>query len=188
MTSCLHPPASASVEMTDDDLLTAIARRETAAFEKLYDRYARSAYSLALGMLGNSNVASEVVQEIFLSIWKQAERYEKSRGSARSWILAVAHHKSVDALRRQKVRVTEEVPPHLSDEQDVMADALRKVEGQQVREALKTLPEPQKESIALAYFAGLSHQEISARTNTPLGTIKTRIRDGMQRLRARLQG
>ena len=174
------------MEPTDESLLAAVARKRSPEFEVLYERYARSAYSLALSMLGNPNTASEVVQEIFLAVWQQAERFDRARGTARSWVLAVAHHKCVDALRRQRVRVTEAVPDYLSGEQDVVAEALRKVEGEKVREALSGLPDAQKEPIALAYFAGLSHQEISAQTGTPLGTIKTRIRDGMLRLRARL--
>ena len=170
-------------------LLARIARRDTTAFETLYDRYSRPVYSLALRMLGNPQAAQEVAQEIFLHIWRGAGEFIPTRGSARSWVLSVAHHRTVDALRRQRVRTAEpfaEGDSGAGGGADVVEQALRGVEGTTVRRALMTLSPEQREAIVLAYYGGYTQQEIANRLRIPLGTVKTRIRDGMQRLRVRL--
>jgi len=170
-------------------LLARIARRDTTAFETLYDRYSRPVYSLALRMLGNPQAAQEVAQEIFLHIWSGAGEFIPARGSARSWVLSVAHHRTVDALRRQRVRTAEpfaEGDSGAGGGADVVEQALRGVEGTTVRRALMTLSPEQREAIVLAYYGGYTQQEIANRLRIPLGTVKTRIRDGMQRLRVHL--
>ncbi len=170
-------------------LLAQIARRDATAFETLYDRYSRAVYSLALRMLGNPHVAQEVAQEIFLHIWRGAGEFSPERGSARSWVLSLAHHRTVDAVRRQRVRTTEALPEgetRGSGGADVVEQALRGVEGASVRSALMTLSPEQREAIVLAFYGGYTQQEIANRLRIPLGTVKTRIRDGMQRLRVLL--
>lgn len=169
-------------------LLTRIAHRDTAAFEELYDRYSRAVYSLALRMLGNPQAAQEVAQEIFLHIWRGAGEFAPERGSARSWVLSLAHHRAVDALRRQRVRAAEPLPEGnpLISVADVVEQVIRGVERASVRSALTALSPEQRESIVLAYYGGYTQQEIAARLRIPLGTVKTRIRDGMLRLRTAL--
>ncbi len=167
-------------------LLARIAHRDPAAFEELYDRYSRAVYSLALRMLGNPQAAQEVAQEIFLHIWRGAGEFAPERGSARSWVLSLAHHRAVDALRRQRVRAAEpleERSPAVGGASDIVEQVIRGVERASVRSALMTLSPEQRESIILAYYGGYTQQEISARVGIPLGTVKTRIRDGMLRLR-----
>lgn len=167
-------------------LLARIAHRDTAAFEELYDRYSRAVYSLALRMLGNPQAAQEAAQEIFLHIWRGAGEFAPKRGSVRSWVLSLAHHRAVDALRRQRVRAAEPLPegnPLISVAGDVVEQVIRGVERASVRSALTALSLEQRESIVLAYYGGYTQQEIAARLRIPLGTVKTRIRDGMLRLR-----
>src|SRR5947209_18685615 len=133
-------------------LLARIARRDATAFETLYDRYSRAVYSLALRMLGNPQAAQEVAQEIFLHIWRGAGEFIPARGSARSWVLSLAHHRSVDALRRQRVRAVEplaEGDRSAGGGADVVEQALRGVEGAAVRSALMTLSADQREAIVL---------------------------------------
>lgn len=179
---------AASEELEDRQLLARIARRDSRAFEMLYDRYGRPVYSLAMGMLRDAGGAQEVTQEVFLSIWRQAAEFDPSRGSARSWLLALAHHKAVDAVRRGRMRAAEPLQETKTSDLDVVDEALRRVEQGRVREALVRLPAEQREAIVLAYYGGYTHQEIAGRLGIPLGTAKTRIRDGMIRLRGTLAG
>lgn len=170
----------------DEELLARVGRADKAAFELLYTRYSRSIYSLVMGLLGELNAASEITQEVFLSIWQQAVRYDSSRGSARSWILAVAHHKAVDGLRRKKVRTTQSLTQDTESGEDLVQVALGRVQAEHVRQALTELSQPQRDVLVLAYYGGLTQQEISHRLDLPLGTVKTRMRDGLLKLRSRL--
>ena len=172
-------------------LLARIARGDGAAFEDLYDRYSRAVYSLAVRLSGNAQAAQEITQEIFLGIWSGARDFDPQRGSARSWVLSLAHHKSVDAVRRLRLRVMEPLteagvpnPPHTPD---IVEEAIRTVERASVREALRALSHEQREAIVLAYYGGYTQQEIAGRLGIPLGTVKTRVRDGMLRLRTMLR-
>ncbi len=167
-------------------LLSRITRADARAFEALYDLYSRSVYSLAVGITGDREAAEEVTQEVFLGIWRGARDFDPRRGNARSWILSLAHHKSVDAIRRQRVRSAEPLHEAMADPADVAGEAMRTVESARVREALTALPGGQREAIALAYYSGYTQQEIAQRLGVPLGTVKTRIRDGMLRLRSAL--
>jgi RNA polymerase sigma-70 factor (ECF subfamily) len=170
-------------------LLARIAQRDATAFEMLYDRYSRAVYSLALRMLGNPQAAQEVAQEIFFHIWRGARAFSPERGSARSWVLSLAHHQTVDAVRRQRVRTTDALPEGAagtSGGADIVEQVLRGVERASVRSALMTLSPEQREAIVLAYYGGYTQLEIARRLSIPLGTVKTRMRDGMQRLRVLL--
>lgn len=175
-------------EIEDRQQLASIAHRDSRAFESLYDRYSRSVYSLALGMLRDPATAQEVTQEVFLSIWRQAAEFDPSRGTARSWVLALAHHKSVDAVRRRRLRATEPLEETQASDLDVVDETLRRLEQGRVREALVRLPEEQRQAIVFAYYGGYTQEEVAKRLSIPLGTAKTRIRDAMIRLREALVG
>jgi len=168
-------------------LLAQIAAGDAESFAALYDRYSRPVYSLAWKMLGDSHAAQEITQEVFEGIWRGAAAYRPGRGTARSWILALAHHKSVDAVRRQRIRVAEPLPDLPADAPDVVGQVLQRVEGAQVRAALETLSEGQRAVVVLAYYGGYTQAEIAARLGVPLGTVKTRMRDGLLRLRGVLR-
>jgi RNA polymerase sigma-70 factor, ECF subfamily len=167
----------------EERLLARVASGDMDSFAAVYDRYGGSVYSLAWKMLGDSQAAQEVAQEVFEAIWRGAKAFSPRRGNARTWILAMTHHKSVDAMRRQRVRATEPLSESHIDDADVTAQALRSVEGAAVRAALARLTEAQRVVVVLAYYGGYTQQEIAARLGIPLGTVKTRIRDGLLRLR-----
>lgn len=173
-------------EGEEEQLLRRLAAGEIESFEVIYDRYSRSVYSLAWKMLGDAQTAQEVTQEVFEAIWRGAKAFAPGRGRARTWILAMAHHKSVDAMRRQRVRLSEPLSEAHPDEADIVAAAMRRVEAATVRAALATLSEAQRAVVVLAYYGGYTQQEIARRLGVPLGTVKTRIRDGLQKLRDRL--
>jgi RNA polymerase sigma-70 factor (ECF subfamily) len=173
----------------DDVLLARIARSDTGALEMLYDRYGRPVYSLARSLLRDAQAAEEVTQDVFLDIWRAAQTYDAQRGSPRTWILALAHHKSVDALRRRRsaaMQLSETMTGDDPDVADVVAETLRRLEGERVRRALAVLSEEQRTALVLAYYGGYTQREIAERLQVPLGTIKTRMRDGLSRLRSTL--
>jgi RNA polymerase sigma-70 factor (ECF subfamily) len=170
----------------EDALLVRVGRKDGRAFETLYERYGGAVYSLAVKMLRDSKAAEEVAQEVFLAIWRGAPDFDPGRGTARAWILSLAHHKSVDTVRRQRVRSAEPLSETMIADADVMQDALRSVTSTQVRQALGSLSDGQREAIVFAYYGGYTQQEIAKRLRVPLGTIKTRMRDGMLRLRSAL--
>lgn len=171
------------VEGDDEALLARIARSDVKAFEALYDRYSASVYSLACGMLRDPHAAQEVTQDVFLAIWRGGRAFEPGRGSARAWILSLAHHKAVDAIRRARRHTAVPLSDAMADDTDVVEAATRTVENARVQGALLALPPDQRKAIVLAYYGGYTQQEIADRLGTPLGTIKTRIRDALQRLR-----
>jgi RNA polymerase sigma-70 factor (ECF subfamily) len=174
---------------SDEDLIEAAAAGDGQALSALYDRYAAAVYALALGIVRNPEAAKEVTQEVFLSFWRRPGRFDRSRGSGRAWLLSLAHHRAVDVLRRNRVRhansLTEEAA---ASDEDWTEEVVRSLEGARVREALAALPEAQREALVLAYYGGLTQREIAERLGIPLGTVKTRMRDGLLRLRALLGG
>ncbi len=172
----------------EEHLLAQVARADMTAFEGLYDRYGRSVFSLALTMLRDAEAAQEISQEVFLDIWRTANSFDPRRGSARAWILALAHHKAVDAVRRQRLRTAEPLDENTPDHQDVAELAAAGLARGRVRGALEALSPEQRQAIGLAYYGGYTQREIAERLGVPLGTIKTRIRDGMLRLRSALRG
>jgi RNA polymerase sigma-70 factor (ECF subfamily) len=171
----------------EDALLVRVGKQDSQAFETIYDRYGGGVYSLAVKMLRDRQAAEEVAQEVFLAIWRGARDFDPARGSARSWILSLAHHKSVDAVRRLRLRTAEPLSDAMTAGTDVAQDALRGVTDAAVQQALGTLTNVQRDAIVLAYYGGYTQQEIAERLRVPLGTVKTRMRDGMQRLRATLE-
>ncbi len=169
-----------------DSLLARVAQADTQAFEALYQEFGRGVYSLVLALLRDPQAAQEVTQEVFLAIWRGARDFDPQRGNARAWILSLAHHKAVDAVRRQHVRANWPLDGAEAHEPDISNAVLQKVEGEQVRQHLLSLSPEHREAIVLAYYGGYTQQEIATRLGIPLGTVKTRIRDGMIRLRSLL--
>ncbi len=178
----------ASREHAEQTLLARVAARDARAFDAIYGLCSRPVYSLALSILNDPQAAQDVTQDVFLAIWRGAEDFDASRGQARSWILSLAHHKSVDAIRRRRARAGEPLDDALPSHTDVMDEAMRAVEGTRVRLALARLSPIHRQAILLAYYGGFTQQEIAARLGLPLGTVKTRTRDGLLRLRALLDG
>jgi RNA polymerase sigma-70 factor (ECF subfamily) len=178
----------------DDALLAAIQGRDDAALAALYDRYGWLAFGLAYRMLGERGAAEDVVQEAFLNVWRRAVGFQLGRGSARSWLMSIVHNLAVDRRRgRQRHTWTDvaldEVDAALeTDADDAFATVAQSIEAERVQAVLRELPEEQREAIVLAYFAGLTHQEIAEETGAPLGTVKSRMRLGLRRMRALLGG
>jgi RNA polymerase sigma-70 factor (ECF subfamily) len=180
--------------ISDEDLAVRVTERDAAALEQLYDRYVRQCYGLAVRIVGDRALAEEIVQEVFLKFWSQPQSYSHTRGRFVSWLLSLVHHRSIDELRRRSrsdvpldVRTFEPVTAKADEdpgpgEQVWLADLRRSM-----RSALDQLPANQREPIELAYFRGLTHTQIADRLGQPLGTIKTRIRLGMQALREMLK-
>ena len=166
-------------------------RGEAGAFEVIYERHCGAAFSLAYRMVGARNVAEDVVQEAFLSIWRSGARYERSRGSVRTWTLGIVHHRAIDALRRSYVhdrrRSSDEgIEEHLEAAERTDVEVARREESRVIRDALETLPAEQSHVIELAYFGGFTHTEIADMLETPVGTVKGRMRLGLTKMRDRL--
>ena len=179
---------------SDEELIGRLARGDLEALEELYRRYARPVFSLALRVLGDGPEAEEVTQDVFERAWRHARSYDQTRGRAATWLMSMTHHISVDALRRRQRR-----PQTVAGEngalalqlvadpgRDVADIANERLDGYEIRRALDTLPVAQRQAIELAFFGGMSHVEIAAMLGDPLGTVKARIRRGMERLRATL--
>jgi len=183
-----EPPVPSS----DEAVLLAIQRREDVALAELYDRYGRLAFGLAYRVLGERGGAEDVVQEAFLAVWRHAARYRPERGGARSWLLAIVHNAAIDRRRGRFKRESTDVELDSvafaleTDAEDTFAVVAEGIRAEQVRAALTVLPVEQRQTIELAYFGGLTHQEIAERTGAPLGTVKSRMRLGLLKLRALL--
>jgi RNA polymerase sigma-70 factor, ECF subfamily len=176
----------------DEDLMPLVEQRQPEAFEIVYDRHGGAAYSLAYRMVGDRARAEDITQEAFLSLWRSGARYDRARGSVRTWLLGIVRNRAIDLLRRDLLEA-----PRLSLESDAApqpavggeetdAEALRREAARQVRGALSVLPADQMRSIELAYFGGLTHSQIAEMLGMPLGTVKGRMRLGMEKIRAQL--
>ena len=192
------PPAPRpEADASDGALVRRVADGDDSALEALYERYGRPAFALARRITGEPVFAEEVVQEVFLALWRDPEKYNPDRGGFPSWLLATTHHKAVDAVRREetvrrrRATLAEEAVSYTSVASDlppVEDAAWAGLRGERVRKALGRLPAPQREALVLAYYAGYTQREIAERTDTPLGTVKTRMLAGMRRLRDLLDG
>lgn len=176
---------------SDEELLAALGRQELEALDILYQRYHRLALGLACRMLGDQHSGEDVVQEVFLAVWRRAERYRPDRGAVKTWLLAIVHHRAVDRLRqRPPSGLVGELGPELEDRRDppVWQQAYDQIRGQQISAALAILPPEQRETIELAYFGGKSQTEIATLQGVPLGTVKGRTRLALEKLRGLLIG
>ncbi len=175
----------------DRGLIARIESRDADALAFLYDRHSARLLGLAQRILGDTGEAEEVLQEVFLHVWKAAATFDASRGPVLAWLLVATRSRSIDRLRSRRpgrragARSLEEAPETASRE-DIEADAAGREWEAKCRAAIGQLPEDQKRALELAYFEGLTHQEIAQRTATPLGTVKTRIRLGLMKLRERI--
>jgi RNA polymerase sigma-70 factor (ECF subfamily) len=176
--------------LSDEQLLSRLSAQDTGAFEALYQRYSDLVYSIALRVVADPALAQDIAQEVFLRIWRQPGSFDQTRGRFVSWLMSVTRNRAVDEVRsRGRRRLREVMPaPGADDPVDLQAvdpamAAQITAERGAVRRALETLPEEQRLAIELAYFAGMTQQEIAVALAIPLGTIKTRIRLGMKKLR-----
>jgi RNA polymerase sigma-70 factor (ECF subfamily) len=173
--------------LSDEALVLLAARSEESALAELYDRYGRTAYGLALRILRDQALAEDAVQEAFLTVWRTASKFVPERGKASTWILTLVHRRAVDAVRREQRRRADslERAPEPSVE-GVEEDAWLRLQRERVQEALRRLPDAQREALELAYYGGLSQSELAERLGQPLGTIKSRMFGGLSRLREML--
>ena len=180
-------------EGAEDRVLVArVLDGDAAALEALYARYGRPCYALARRILVDSSFAEDVVQEVFLALWRDASKFDATRGGFSSWLLSMTHHKAVDRVRREEtlrkrrttIDVLDTAPSTHPDVDDQVWSGVR---GARVRDALQTLPPTQRQALELAYFGGHTQREIAGLTDTPLGTVKTRMLSGMRKLRDSLE-
>jgi RNA polymerase sigma-70 factor, ECF subfamily len=164
-----------------------VGEGDTRAFEAIFDRHAPVAWALAYRVCGHRPLAEDVVQEAFLSLWRCGARYDRTRGNVRAWLLSVVRHQAIDALRRASVRESrsvtdDELVERVGTGELTEAEIVRRDDARQVRQALATLPSEQRQVISLAYFGGLTQQEIARMLELPAGTVKGRTRLGLQKL------
>ncbi len=183
--------AATVVDDADRAVLERVADGELQALDALYERYKTMAYSIAYRITNDATLAEDVVQDAFLGVWRNAGRYIEARGSVKTWVLSIVHHRAIDALRRRRPTVElperESVPPAALRLPDVWAEVSANLDAERVRTALTALSDVQREAIELAYFGGLTQVEVAERTSTPLGTVKSRMRLGLLALRRELE-
>lgn len=174
-------------ELTDEALLQQIGSGNEAALAALYDRYGKMAYSLACRIVGDVHSAEDVVQEAFINVWRMAGSFATGRGSARTWLLAVVRHKGIDVCRQRRGVAPNETslePQYLlAGDTDIWAEVSNTLDRETLENCLSHLPVEQREPIEMAYFQGYTQREISEIKEIPLGTVKGRIRLGMEKLR-----
>ena len=190
----LEPAAvpGSPVTIGDEELLAGLAAGRLEALDVLYERYKTMAYGIARRITGDDSLAEDVVQEAFLGAWRNADRYVAGRGSVKTWLLAIVHHRAIDAVRRR--RPASELPeeaegmrtPEPLTLPDVWGEVAGRMDAGAIQVALTALPALQREALELAYFGGLSQTEISARTGVPLGTVKSRVRLALIAMRREL--
>jgi RNA polymerase sigma-70 factor (ECF subfamily) len=178
--------------LADEELMPLVGRKDPEAFEVLYDRHGGAAYSLAYRIVGDRAAAEEVTQEAFISVWRSGARFDAARGSVRSWLLSVVRNRAIDFLRSRAGKA----PKLTFDDDSVLEqrpaaertedEALQRETAAELRGALGKLPDPQAKVIELAYFGGFSHSEISRILNLPMGTVKGRMRLGLEKIRGEL--
>jgi RNA polymerase sigma-70 factor (ECF subfamily) len=177
--------------LADEEMMQLVQAGDPRAFELLYDRHGGAAFSLAYRMVGNRTSAEDITQEAFLSIWRSRLRYDQARGSVRTWVLGIVHNRAIDGLRRSVVHdrrreAIEGMEDRFEARDRTEVEAARREEARSVRSALDTLPEDQRRTIELAYFGGFSHSQIAELLNEPIGTVKGRMRLGLEKMRRQL--
>ena len=190
MRSKPHP--GALERLADEDLMTLVDGKDPDAFEVFYDRHGGAAYSLAHRIVGDPGMAEDVTQEAFLSIWRSKARFDAARGSVRAWALGIVRNRAIDALRsasRPAPKLDRDDEAALESQpagERTEAEAIRRETAGRLRQALGVLPREQSQVIELAYFGGFSHSEIAEMLGAPLGTVKGRMRLGLEKIRATL--
>ena len=163
-----------------------VRARDASAFEALYDAYHRLVYAIAFRMTDDATTAEDVTQSVFLTLWTTPEAFRG--GTFNAWLCRVTRNRVLDVLRRRANRATAEIPPDLADPVSTTDKVLERIDADRVRAALAALGEDQRSIIELGFFGGITHEEIARRTGIPLGTVKTRIRTGLRRMREMLTG
>jgi RNA polymerase sigma-70 factor (ECF subfamily) len=174
------------MEVTDDAgvLMLRVRDRDASAFETLYDAHHRLVYGIALRMLGEGSAAEDVTQTVFLKVWNSPELFRG--GNFAGWIVRVTRNRALDVLRGRAARNESPLPELLPEIETIEDAAFAHIDADSVRKALADLPVEQREPIELGFFGGVTHEEIARRSGTPLGTVKTRIRSGLRKLRSAL--
>jgi RNA polymerase sigma-70 factor, ECF subfamily len=176
--------------LVDADLISLAENDDPEAFATLYDRHNRAAYSVAYRVMGERQTAEDLVQEVFLKVWRAAGSYRAERGSVRTWILSIVRNRGIDQLRstasRRRTQERIEASAPRSQPREAVAETWRNSRRDQIRQALKTLPAEQSKILELSYFCGYTHVEIADFLNIPLGTVKGRLRLGLEKMRGSL--
>ena len=195
MTDEIRPGPARTASPVDDadrQVLVDLGEGRLEALEALYDRYRAMAFAIALRITADPTLAEDVVQDAFLGVWRHADRYVEGRASVKTWLLSIVHHRAIDAIRRR--RPTTALPeidaalPEALTLPDVWAEVSASLDSVTMRNALEALSDVQREALELAYFGGLTQQEVAERTRAPLGTVKSRMRLGLLALRRSLEG
>jgi RNA polymerase sigma-70 factor (ECF subfamily) len=178
-------------ELADEELMHLVRQGEARAFEVVFDRHGGASFSLAYRMCGRRALAEEVVQDAFLSLWRGCARYDRMRGSVRSWVLAAVHNRAIDALRRGAVVNRhdiddEQVAKNVAAADCTETEVVRREQAEEIRSALGGLPSEQRRVIELAFFGGFTHTEIAEMLEIPIGTVKGRMRLGLTKMRLTL--
>jgi RNA polymerase sigma-70 factor (ECF subfamily) len=177
--------------LADEDLVELVHAGDARAFDVIFERHSGPAFSLAFRICGSRSRAEDIVQDAFLSVWRSGARYDRARGSVRSWLLSVVHHRAIDVLRREAARgagktVDESYADAVPSARFTDIEVEQRDDAERVRRALGQLPQEQRHVIELAYFGGFTHQEISEMLSLPAGTVKGRMRLGLGKLRIEL--
>ncbi|HEV2974813.1 MAG TPA: sigma-70 family RNA polymerase sigma factor [Solirubrobacteraceae bacterium] len=197
MPSFLRPRVSSSKDelrkLADEELMALVASSDADAFEVVLERHADAAFSLAYRICGRRALAEEIAQESFLAVWRSGARYDRARGSVRTWTLGIVHNRAIDTLRRSGTqehrRVSDEgIDERLAAPERTEMQAVDSAVAHDVRAALAALPDEQRRVIELAYFGGFTHVEIASMLDAPVGTVKGRMRLGLRKLRGELRG
>lgn len=182
-------------QLADEELLRSIARADKDALGELYDRYGGLVFSIALKSVSHQETAEEITQDVFLRVWNNAGSYQAQKGKVSTWIASITRNRAIDMIRHYQIRLESQtvswdaVPNADLPNKDNLEHKIERSERRsQVRSALVNLPSEQKDALALAYFLGYTHREIAETLGLPLGTVKTRIRLAMQKLRGYLNG
>ncbi|HEY8582436.1 MAG TPA: sigma-70 family RNA polymerase sigma factor [Capillimicrobium sp.] len=178
-------------QLADEDLMQLVRRGDARAFELIVERHQSVAFGLAFRMTGRRALAEDVVQEALLSLWRSGARYDRARGSVRTWVLGIVHHRAIDAIRRHTVhdkrRASDEgIEERFESSDRTDVEVARRAEAAEVRAALQDLPAEQSQVIELAYFGGFTHTEIAEMIEQPLGTVKGRMRLALTKMRGTL--
>ena len=178
--------------ISDERIIDLLGQSSPEGIEMLFDQYGRLAFSLALRILGDAGAAEDVVQESFLSIWRRGTSYRPERGSLRTWVCSIVHHRAIDGLRGRAARGRQDLPieaaPARSEVADTWEAVAAELERQDIRRLLDRLPAEQRQTLELAYYGGYSQSEISSLLGVPLGTVKGRARMALRKLRDALEG